>query len=94
MTVANFVEKYKDNCDITYSCPQGSFISTAGTYDESKDYLLEYTDEIFEPFKVVERSWGERKYSIALLLISTRISLIMRNVRSNILLKSDRIHIQ
>lgn len=66
MTVANFVEKYKDNYDITYSCPQGSFISTAGTYDECKDYLLEYTDEIFEQFNVVGRSWGERKYATGL----------------------------
>lgn len=33
MTVAEFVEKYKDNYDITYK---------GGTYEERKDYLLEY----------------------------------------------------
>lgn len=63
MTVADFVDKYKDSYDITYSCPINHFLEEAGTYDECKDYLLEYCDEIFEKRSSLGVYWAERSGS-------------------------------
>lgn len=40
MTVADFVEKYKDSYDIAYSKNRAN--TPLGSYDECKDYLIEY----------------------------------------------------
>lgn len=43
ITVADFVEKYKDKYDITYyTSDGGKELKKQGTYDECKDYLLRY----------------------------------------------------
>ncbi len=60
MTAADLVEKYKDSYDITYFCP-GNMGKAAGTYDECKDYLLEYCDTIFERYDNLGLRWKERK---------------------------------
>ncbi len=64
MTAADFVEKYKESYDITYNCPIGYVMSEAGTYDECKDYLLEYHDEFFESRTYIGRHWAERENSM------------------------------
>lgn len=56
ITVADFVEKYKDSYDITYSCP-----TEAGTYDECKDYLLEYYEGIFQSRANMGTTWQSDK---------------------------------
>lgn len=63
ITVADFVEKYKDNYDITYNCPQGYFISEAGTYDECKEYLVEYNDEYQKVGSFIGYRWFRRSSS-------------------------------
>lgn len=60
MTAADFVKKYKDSYDITYYCP-GNMGKASGTYDECKDYLLEYCDTFFEGYDYLGRRWKERK---------------------------------
>lgn len=40
MTVADFVEKYKDSYDISYS--KNRIYAPIGSYEECKDYLIEY----------------------------------------------------
>lgn len=64
MTAADLVEKYKESYDITYNCPIGYVMSEAGTYDECKDYLLEYHDEFFESRTYIGRHWAERENSM------------------------------
>ncbi len=61
MTAADFVEKYKDSYNITYTCPQNHVIQEAGTYDECKDYLVEYFDTFFENYGSLGRRWAERQ---------------------------------
>ncbi len=66
ITVADFVEKYKDRFDITYFCPDGAAIKEAGTYDECKDYLVEYRGEIFDSQKSLGPRWKDWRYSLKL----------------------------
>lgn len=61
LTVADFVAKYKDSYDITYVCPQNHIILEAGTYDECKDYLLEYYDTFFKTYRQLGKRWSERE---------------------------------
>lgn len=55
ITVPDFVEKYKDRYDITYNCHNGILFEEKGSYDECKDYLLEY-----------DQSYRKEKYYLAL----------------------------
>lgn len=67
INVADFVDKYKDKYDFTYWCPGGSDgtqIKKGGTYENCKDYLIEYNDDIFDdPLAYINwdhHRWGER----------------------------------
>lgn len=57
-TVADFVEKWKDSYDITYTCIQDHAVKEVGTYDECRDYLLEYKDEFFKETRVLGFRWS------------------------------------
>lgn len=67
ITAADFVEKYKDRYDITYSCPGHE---NAGSYDECKDYLLTYYDDFFELehlndfqlYHSMQERWKKKRY--------------------------------
>ncbi len=62
ITAADFVEKYKDSYDISYSCPIDYLIKNAGSYDECKDYLLEYHDNfIGGAYNHFGMRWGKRE---------------------------------
>lgn len=52
ITVADFVEKYKDTYDITYK---------DGTYEERKDYLIKYDEIIFKNYGLVGVQWARRQ---------------------------------
>lgn len=53
MTVADFVEKYKDSYDISYS--KDRLTTPLGTYKECKDYLIEY-----DPY-IINHTWADNK---------------------------------
>ena len=64
ITVADFVEKYKDKYDFTYSCPKDGWLQEAGTYDECKEYLVEYKDGYQEIGSSMGYRWARRKSGI------------------------------
>lgn len=59
ITVADFVEKYKDSYDITYSYPR-NYGDEPVSYDVGKEYLVEYNDEFQEIHSSLGVRWGER----------------------------------
>ena len=60
ITVADFVEKYKDKYDFIYNCPKDGWIQEAGSYDECKEYLVEYKDRFQEIYSSFGLRWSER----------------------------------
>lgn len=65
ITVADFVEKYKDSYDITYYCPghYNEYDNGPVAYDVGKDYLVEYNDEFINDHGRNEVRWQRRRGS-------------------------------
>lgn len=66
ITVADFVEKWKDKYDITY---------LDGSYEERKDYLLEYSEDIFS----YRNSLGATRWSDRNGFSGNKYSLILKD---------------
>lgn len=54
ITVPDFVEKYKDSYDISYI--------NAGSYDECKDYLLEYGKDFLKARNTIGVRWNKKSF--------------------------------